>query len=198
MPEQVPTSFTFQGSTVEMSQVQKDTLQRDQNNIDHFQSVIDAESTSYNYQSSQYNSYLNRNCGPNTLGNRTEYNRCMNERQGGMNYHAPLRDAAKARWDAAVVSLAAAVKNYNDDLEAIQNSIKLQIQASQAQAAANTAQAQAQATANTNTPETAINAQNAAAQVAVKKEEEKRKIITYTIFGVVILVIVIVVIKKLL
>lgn len=204
MATEIPTSFTFEGSTIQLSQAQKDLLKRDLDLIDHWQSVADAELTSYNYQSSQYNNALNRNCGPNTLGNRTEYNRCMSERAGAMNYHGPLRDAAKAKWDAALISLQSATDNYNKDLAAVQNEIKLQVQASQAQAASNAAaaaanatQAQSQATIATSTPQTAINAQNAAAQVAIKKEEEKRKIITYTIFGVVVLVIVIVVIKKL-
>jgi hypothetical protein len=204
MATEIPTSFTFEGSTIQLSQAQKDTLQRDLDVIDNYQATVNSELTSYNYQSSQYNSYLNRDCGSNSLPRRAEYNRCMSERNGGMNYHAPLRDAAKAKYDAALVNLQAATKNYNDDLAAIQNDIKLQVQAAQAQAASNAAaaaanatQAQSQATIATSTPQTAINAQNAAAQVQIKKEEEKRKIITYTIFGVVVLVIVIVVIKKL-
>lgn len=197
MANEVPTSFTYQGSTVSLSQNQKDLLQRDLNLIDQWQETVNAELTSYNYQKSQYDNAYNRNCGPNTLGNKTEYNRCMNERQSAMNYHGPLRDAAKAKWESALVSLQAATKNYNDDLTAVQNEIKLQIQASQAQAASNQAAASAQATASTNTPQTAINAQNVQAQIAIKKEEEKRKIITYTIFGVVVLVIIIVVVKKL-
>ena len=196
MPEQVPTSFTFQGSTVEMSQNQKDTLQRDLDAIDNYQSIVNSELTSYNYQSSQYNSYLNRDCGSNSLPRRAEYNRCMSERNGGMNFHGPLIDDAKGKYDAGLVNWQAAIKNYNYALSSIRKDINIQIQEGKETKKYQQGAADATSTQNQSDPTVLINQQNQQAAISIKKEEEKRKIITYTIFGVVILVVIIVVIKK--
>lgn len=194
---EVITSLTFEGQTIQLSQAQKDLLKKDLDLIDHWQGVVDAELTSYNYQKSQYDNALNRNCGPNNLGNRTEYNRCMGERQSAMNYHGPLRDSAKSKYDAGLISLQAAVDNYNKDLDAVQNEIKLQIQASQSTAASQQAAASSYATTQQSDPKVLINQQNQQAAIEAKKQETKKQIITYTIFGIVIIVIAVVVIKKL-
>lgn len=194
---EVINSINFNGQTIELSQSQKDRLKKDLDLIDYWQGEVDAQLTAYNYNKSQYDSYYNRNCGTRNALKPGPYDNCMRERQTGMDYHGPLRDAAKAKWEAAVTSLASATKNYNDDLAAIQNEIKLQVQASQATSASQQSAASSYATTQQSDPRVLINQQNQQAAIQAKKEEVKKQIITYTIFGIVIVVIAVVVIKKL-
>ena len=200
-----PTSFTFNGETVQFSASQKARLDADLDKIDAQQAIINSQQAAYNgavanynTASSNKNNAVNINCGSNSPLN-NNYENCMYNRQAQinvfqnkMNSYAGQRDVAKSQWDSAVIALAAEVDNYNTDLAAIQNDIKIQIQAMQANNATT-----AQNTQNTSALDPTLNAQNLAAQAAKEKQAQQTKIITYSIFGVLIVVIIIVVIKKL-
>jgi len=201
-----PTSFTFNGETIQFSAAQKARLDADLDKIDAQQAIINSSQAAYNTavagyntEMSNYNNAVAINCGSNSPFNNT-YENCMSSRQqqistyqGRASAQAGVRDAQKAIWDSAVIALAAEVDNYNTDLAAIQNDIKIQIQAMQANNATT-----AQNTQNTSALDPTLNAQNLAAQAAKEKQAQQTKIITYSIFGVLIVVVIIVVIKKLL
>lgn len=198
---------SYQG--VSFSAEQLSILTKDLAEIDKYQAQLNQNQARLNSANAAYNSAVAINCGSNSVLDGGAYESCMATREQSIS-NANL-DVQQRQADVAssTASLAAAKKNYNDDLNSIQDQIKLQIQASLATSQASTQASQNQVTLNQNDPRLLL--QKAEAEAAAKlkalelqstldrqKRDQQVKIVGFVIVGALVVAIGWYVIKKLL
>ena len=204
-PQQAATSFTFNGTTVSFSQDQQNILNGDINKLNDAVSAYNAknvELAGYTAQVNDANSKLHAPygiCAGKPGGNGPgSWNSCQAAAQAQFSQFFPLQQTAQAQLAALLDSiknpLTGFLAVYNNDLNQIQNSIKLQIQSTQANQATANQNTQNQIALNANTPENAAASQQAAAilqqQQLAAQTQTTNTTNQYILFGFIAIVIV--------
>jgi len=199
------TSYMGVAFTAEQNKILLDDLAA----IDNASSQLAVWQAKFNTANADYNNAVNRNCGERKIGRIKEYDDCMSSRQSQMEKAQSDASSAQANINSWTSNLATANKNYNDDLTAIQNSIKLQIQAQVANTSASTQNAQNQLTLQQNDPRVLLQKSEAEAAAKIKamelqatldkqKRDSNIKIIGFVAVSIVVVLVGWYVIKKLL
>lgn len=193
---------------VSLSQAQKDLLSKDLNLIDSLQSEANNLEDLLRQAEGDVANARAQRLACDSMNQGTARKNCITGRDADWNAAANRRDQYSNSLTSKNAQIVVAKKNYNDDLDSIQNSIKLQIQANLANSQSQTQAIQNQVSLQQNDPrlllqknqleaENKLKAIELQATLDKQKKEASTKIVIFVVITLAVVLVGFVVIKKL-